>query len=68
MMTGTTPTYGISSQIEVDLDARQPEDPLSFVIEASKAGLYTQFFVRNGDLWVRVAGPIDALLDFQAAL
>jgi hypothetical protein len=64
----TFPTYGISSQFEIDLDARLPEDPLTFVTDASKAGLYTQFFLRNGSLWARVAGPLDLITDFQTTL
>lgn len=63
-----TPTYGISSQFEIDLDSRLPENPMNFVSDASKAGLYTQFFVRDGALWARVAGPLDSLLDFQLTL
>ena len=63
-----TPTYGISSQIEVDLDARLPEDPLMFATSASRAGLYIQYFTRNGSLWARVAGPLDQVLDFQSQL
>lgn len=67
-MNGVQPIYGISSQIEVNLDARLPEDPLSFATDASKAGLYVQFFVRNGALWARAAGSLDAVLDFQTTL
>ena len=63
-----TPTYGISSQFEIDLDARLPEDPLTFIILASNAGLYAQFFMKGTSLWARVAGPLDAILDFQATL
>ena len=67
-MNGILPTYGVSSQIEVDLDARLPRDPLDFAIDASKAGLYVQYFVRNRALWARVAGPLDTILDFQSQL
>ena len=67
-MNGISPTYGISSQFEIDLDARLPENPVTFVTDASKAGLYSQFFVKDGSLWVRVAGPLDELLDFQSTL
>lgn len=62
------PTYGISSQIEVNLDARLPEDPLMFVVDISKRGLYAQYFMRNGELWARVAGPFDVIQDFQSQL
>lgn len=64
----TSPTFGISSQFEIDLDARLPNDPLTFVIEASNAGLYAQFFMKDGSLWARVAGPLDVLLNFQSTL
>lgn len=67
-MNDIQPTYGISSQIEVNLDKRLPEDPLNFATDASKAGLYVQFFVRNGALWARVAGSLDTVLDFQSTL
>jgi len=67
-MHAPTPTYGISSQFEIDLDARLPENPMDFISDASKAGLYTQFFVKDGSLWARVAGPLDIVLDFQTRL
>jgi hypothetical protein len=67
-MTQITSTFGISSQFEINLDARLPQDPLTFVIEASKAGLYTQFFLKGNELWAYVAGPNDAVIDFQASL
>jgi hypothetical protein len=62
------PTFGISAQFEIDLDARLPEDPLAFASDASKAGLYIQFFIRDHTLWARVAGPLDTVLDFQSTL
>jgi len=64
----TFPTYGISSQFEIDLDARLPENPMTFVSDASKAGLYTQFFLKDGRLWARVAGPLDLITDFKTTL
>jgi hypothetical protein len=67
-MSGVLPTFGISSQIEVDLDARLPEDPVTFTANASNAGLYIQFFLRGGRLYARVAGSLDAVLDFQSTL
>ena len=33
----TFPTYGISSQFEIDLDARLPDNPIDFVSDASNA-------------------------------
>jgi len=67
-MNGILPTFGVSTQIEVDLDARLPEDPLMFAVDCSKAGLYVQYFTRDHRLWARVAGPLDTVLDFQATL
>jgi len=63
-----TPTYGVSSEFEIDLDGRLPQSPLDFAIDASKAGLYVQYFVRNGRLWARVAGSHDAVQDFESSL
>lgn len=63
-----TPTYGVSSQAEVNLDARLPEDPLKFATDASKAGLYVQYFMRDGKLWARVAGGHDEVQDFVTSL
>lgn len=62
------PTFGISSQVEVNLDARLPEDPLLLITNASRAGLYVQLFMQDGQLWARVAGPFDVVLDFQTSL
>lgn len=67
-MNDILPTYSISSQIEVNLDLRLPQDPLDFAINASKAGLYIQYFVRDHSLWARVAGPLEIVLDFKSSL
>ena len=67
-MSPVIPVFGIGSQIEVDLDARLPNDPLQFVADASKAGLFVQLFIRNGKLWARLVGELDPILDFQASL
>lgn len=64
----TSPTYGISVEIDVNVDALSPLSPIEFVSDASKAGLYVKFYVMGGILWAKVAGSVDELQDFQITL
>lgn len=68
----TNSIFGINSYIELDIDEYLPKepgkDPLDVIIDASKAGLFSQFFTRDGHLWARIAGEFDNVMDFQSTL
>jgi hypothetical protein len=62
------PIMGINTQLEINLDDRLPEDPLNFAILVSKAGLFVQYFMKDGSLWAKVIGPFDTIHDFRSQI
>lgn len=67
-MSGVRPVYGVSSNVEINVEELSTLNPLEFITDASKAGLWVQLFVVDDVLWARIAGEVDAVLDFRAGL
>jgi len=55
------------ASIEVDLLAIKI-NALDLVTDASKMGLFCQFFISGSNAWCRIVGPYDAVDNFRTLL